>query len=70
MVNVGQLIQNLVWILLSGESMDPLKPFEWYMYMYMYSVHVVQLATNTVQMVSPMGIFESGNFEWFQMVYQ
>ena len=26
---VVQLIQNLVWILLSGESMDPLKPFEW-----------------------------------------
>ena len=42
---VGQLIQNLVWILLSGESMDPLKPFEW---IWM----VVQLATNTVQMVS------------------
>ena len=66
-----QLIQNLVWILLSGESMDPLKPFEW-----IRLVVVVQLATNTVQMVSPcvctkpMGIFESGNFEWFQMVYQ
>ena len=26
---VVQLIQNLVWILLSGESMDPLKQFEW-----------------------------------------
>ena len=26
---VVQLIQNLVWILLSGESMDPPKPFEW-----------------------------------------
>ena len=26
---VVQLVQNLVWILLSGESMDPLKPFEW-----------------------------------------
>ena len=43
---VVQLIQNLVWILLSGESMDPLKPFEW---IWM----VVQLATNTVQIVSP-----------------
>ena len=55
---VGQLIQNLVWIfpncstantkpcLDTGESMDPLKPFEW---IWM----VVQLATNTVQMVSP-----------------
>ena len=44
MVHVVQLIQNLVWILLSGESMDPLKPFEWISM-------VVQLATNTVQMV-------------------
>ena len=25
---VVQLIQNLVWILLSGESMDPLKPMD------------------------------------------
>ena len=43
---VVQLIQNLVWILLSGESMDPLKPFEWYH-------HVC---------TKPMGIFESGHF--------
>ena len=45
-VHVVQLIQNPVLILPSGESMDPLKPFEW---IWM----VVQLATDTVQMVSP-----------------
>ena len=43
---VVQLIQNLVWILVSGESMDPLKPFEWILMI------IVQLATNAVQMVS------------------
>ena len=60
---VGQLIQNLVWILLSGESMDPLKPFEW---IWM----VVQLATNTVQMVSPCVYKTNGHFwKWkFWMV--
>ena len=52
---VVQLIQNLVWILLSGESMDPLKPFEW---IWM----VVQLATNTVQMVSPCVYKTNGHF--------
>ena len=51
----GQLIQNLVWILLSGESMDPLKPIEW---IWM----VVQLATNTVQMVSPCVYKTNGHF--------
>ena len=60
---VVQLIQNLVWILLSGESMDPLKPFEW---IWM----VVQLATNTVQMVSPRVYKTNGHFwKWkFWMV--
>ena len=63
MVHVGQLIQNLVWILQSGESMDPLKPFEW---IWM----VVQLATNTVQMVSPCVYKPNGHFwKWkFWMV--
>ena len=60
---VGQLIQNLVWILLSGESMDPLKPFDciWM---------VVQLAANTVQMVSPCVYKTNGHFwKWkFWMV--
>ena len=50
-----QLIQNLVWILLSGESMDPLKPFEWILM-------VIQLATNTVQMVSPCVYKTNGHF--------
>ena len=60
---VVQLIQILVWILLSGESMDPLKPFEW---IWM----VVQLATNTVQMVSPCVYKTNGHFwKWkFWMV--
>ena len=60
---VVQLIQNLVWILLSGESMDPLKPFEW---IWM----VVQLATNTVQMASPCVYKTNGHFwKWkFWMV--
>ena len=60
---VVQLIQNLVWILLSGESMDPLKPFEW---IWM----VVQLATNTFQMVSPCVYKTNGHFwKWkFWMV--
>ena len=53
---VGQLIQNLVWILLSGESMDPLKPFEW---IWM----VVQLPTNTVQMVSPC-VYKTNGHLW------
>ena len=52
---VVQLIQKLVWILLSGESMDPLKPFEW---IWM----VVQLTTNTVQMVSPRVYKTNGHF--------
>ena len=52
---VVQLIQNLVWILLSGESTDPLKPFEW---IWM----VVQLATNTVQMVSTCVYKTNGHF--------
>ena len=58
-----QLIQNLVWILLSGESMNPLKPFEW---IWM----VVQLATNTVQMISPCVYKTNGHFwKWkFWMV--
>ena len=53
---VVQLIQNLVWILLSGESMDPLKPFEriWM---------GVQLATNTVQMVSPC-VYKTNRYFW------
>ena len=29
---------------------------------------VVQLATNVC--TKPVSIFESGNFEWFEMVYQ
>ena len=56
MVHVGQLIQNLVWILLSGELMDPLKPFEW---IWM----VVQLATNTVHMVSPC-VYKTNRHFW------
>ena len=52
---VVQLIQNLVWILLSGESMDHLKPFEWVSM-------VVQLATNTVQIVSPCVYKTNGHF--------
>ena len=52
---VVQTIQNLVWILPSGESVDPLKPFEW---IWM----VVQLATNTVQMVSPCVYKTNGHF--------
>ena len=58
---VVQLIQNLVWILLSGESNGPsmdLNGFEWL---------VVKLATNTD---CSKGILLSGNFEWFQMVKQ
>ena len=51
-----QCLVPTVWILLSGKSMDPLKPFEW---IWM----VVQLATNTVQMVSPC-VYKT-NFEWF-----
>ena len=76
---VGQLIQNLVWIFPNGrsantkpcldtstvsdKSMDPLKPFEW---IWM----VVQLATNTVQMISPCVYKTNGHFwEWkFWMV--
>ena len=52
---VVQLIQNLVWILLSGESMAPLKPFEW--------IWIVQLATNTVQMVSPC-VYKTNRHFW------
>ena len=83
---VGQLIQNLVWIFPNGSTSNTkpcLDTSKWWInVLYMYPLKrfeliwmVVQLATNTVQMVSPCvyktnGHFESGHFEWFQMVYQ
>ena len=77
---VGQLIQNLVWILpngstantkpcldtskwwIHGPSKNHLNGFEWYL--------VVQLAINTVQMVSPCVYKTNGHFwKWkFWMV--
>ena len=69
---VGQLIQNLVWIFPNGSTANTkpcLDTSKWWINGPSKTIWmVVQLATNTVQIVSPwnvctkpMGIFESGN---------
>ena len=63
---VGQLIQNLVWILTNGRSANTkpcLDTSKWWINGPSKTIWmVVQLATNTVQMVSPCVYKTNGHF--------
>ena len=72
---VGQLIPNLVWIFPNGSTANT-KPCldisKWWINGTFKTIWmVVQLAKWYHHVCTkPMGILESGNFEWFQMVYR
>ena len=77
-VVVGQLIQNLVWIFPNGSTANTKPCSKWWIngpsktiWMDLNgSTACYQHCSNGITIrTKPMGIFESGNFEWFQMVY-
>ena len=80
---VGQLIQNLVWIFPNSSTANTkpcLDTSKWWINGPSKTIWMDLNGSNSLLptlfkwyhhvCTKPMGIFESGNFEWFQMVYQ